>query len=195
MPWAAPGSLTTAPTRPVLPGERAHYLYHMPGVYMALAGWCVPQLQALYAGEAGVAGVEAKRAPGRRVWVADPEAAIIRIQRRGGRIVPHEVDAEQGHASYLVPVGSTGTFAHRLQPLVPGLPPQPADKEAYADWLRSLMTRGVLEAPHPAEVRAIGAQLRKAYEAHRSHSSAASETLAEQWTQYQARALVEQVGD
>lgn len=193
MPWAAPGSLSQTSTRAVLPGERAHYLYHMPGQYMALAGWCVPQLQPLYAGEAGVSGVEARRAPGRRVWVADPEAAIVRIQRKGGTVIPHEVDAEQGHPSYLVPVGSSGTYAHRLQPLVPGLPPRPAPAEDYAAWLRSLMDRGLIEQPHAAEVRAIGEHLRSSWEAHRSQATSSTDRLQDAWQQYQQRALVEQV--
>lgn len=193
MPWAAPGSLQQTAGRAVLPGERAHYLYHMPGQYMALDGWCVPMLQPLYAGEAGVSGVEARRAPGRRVWVADPEAAIVRIQRRGGVVIPHEVDAEQGHPSYLVPVGMTGTFAHRLQPLVPGLPPQPAPAAELAQWLLSLVARGVVEQPHPAEVRAIGQHLRTSYEAHRSQQTSSTDRLAEHWRLYQERAMQEQI--
>jgi hypothetical protein len=154
MPWATPGSLDRTAARGYLPGDKAHYLYHLPGRYIALAGYCVPELAPLYAGEAGINGVDAVRSRDGKRWVADPEPAIVRIQRRGGRIIPHEVDAADGHASYLVPVPGTGTFCHRLQQLVPGLPPQGAEPDAMAGWLMSLVERGVLEGPHPVEVKA-----------------------------------------
>ena len=194
MPWATPGSLDRTAARGYLPGDKAHYLYHLPGRYIALAGYCVPELAPLYAGEAGINGVDAVRSRDGKRWVADPEPAIVRIQRRGGRIIPHEVDAADGHASYLVPVPGTGTFCHRLQQLVPGLPPQGAEPDAMAGWLMSLVERGVLEGPHPVEVKAVGARLQALADAHKNSSTSAREAMQAAWQLYQERALVEQVG-
>jgi len=194
MPWASPGSLDPTAARGYLPGDKAHYLYHLPGRYIALAGYCVPELAPLYAGEAGINGVDAVRSRDGQRWVADPEPAIVRIQRRGGRIVPHEVDAADGHVSYLVPVPGTGTWCHRLQQLVPGLPPQGADPDAMAAWLLSLVERGVLEGPHPVEVKAVGARLQALADAHKNSSTSAREAMHAAWQAYQERALVEQVG-
>lgn len=197
MPWASPGSLDQAGQRAYLAGERAHYLVQHPGVWMALDGWCVPDLRPLYAGEAGVAGVEARRqGVGRDArWVADPETAIVRAQRRGCRVLPHACDADQGHASYLVPVPGTGTWAHRLQPLVPGMEPQEAPAADYAAWLRDLMDRGLLDKPHPAEVRAVGERLLRIMQTHQgSKSEAQADALRRQWELYQKRALTHQVG-
>jgi hypothetical protein len=193
MPWASPGSLSQTAGRAYLPGERPHYLCHMPGQFMAMAGYCVPALQPLYAGEAGVNGVDAVRSRDGKRWVADPEPAIVKISRRGGKVIPHEVDAEAGYPSYLIKVPGTNTFCHRLQELVPGLPPQGAEPDAYAAWLRSLMDRGVLEQPHPVEVKAVGARLRSLAEANQK-SGAAGEAIMDAWNLYRERALTEQVG-
>lgn len=193
MPWAAPGSLNRQAGRGYMPGERAHYLYHMPGHYMALGGYCVPALLPLFAGEAGVNGVDAVRSRDGKSWVADPEPAIVRITRRGGTVIPHNVDAELGHASYLVPVPGTRTFAHRLQELVPGMPPQGADVDAMAAWLRSLMERGIVATPHAAEVKAVGVRLRTLAEANASTPGAAAKAIQANYDLYAERALVEQV--
>jgi len=194
MPWAQPGTLDRSAGRGYGAGQKAHYLYHMPGAYYAVDGWCVPQLSQLWAGEAGVNGVDAVRSADGKRWLADPEPAIVSIQRRGGRIIPHEVDAEEGHPSYLVPVPGTGTWTHRLCSLVPGMRPRPAAAADRAAWLRSLVERGVLDAPHPEEVRAVGDQLRALYEANKRYEGATTESLADAWRLYQERALVEQVG-
>jgi len=192
MPWATPGSLNRGAARGFMPGERAHYLYHMPGRYIPLDGYCVPELQPLFAGDAGVNGVDAVRSRDGKRWVADPEPAIVRITRRGGVIIPLEVDAELGHASYLKPVPGTNTWCHRLQQLVPGLPPQPAPASEYAAWLRSLIERGIVPAPHPVEVEAVGARLRALVEANDTSKGAASEAMSAAWALYKERALVEQ---
>ena len=195
MPWAAPGSLSPSSARGYMPGERAHYLYHMPGRWMALDGYCVPELQPLYAGEAGVNLVDAVRSRDGKRWVADPEPAIVRITRRGGKVIPHEVDADDGHPSYLVPVPGTGTYCHRLQQLVPGMAPQGASASSMAAWLMSLMERGILDKPHPVEVQAVGARLRSLKEANQTSKGAASEGITAAHELYVKRALVEQVAD
>ena len=88
----------------------------------------------------------------------------------------------------------TGTWTHRLCSLVPGMRPRPASETARAAWLRSLVERGVLDAPHPEEVRAVGDQLRALYEANKRYDGAATDAMATAWQLYQERALVEQVG-
>jgi hypothetical protein len=98
----------------------------------------------------------------------------VRIQRRGGRIIPHEVDAEHGHPSYLVPVPGTGTWTHRLCSLVPGMRPRPPAAADRAAWLRSLVERGVLDAhctrqtsgtraPRPSRWRRPGSSTKSAH--------------------------------
>ena len=195
MPWAQPGSLDKAGQRAYLPGEPAHYLVQHPGVWTIVDGWCVPDLRPLYAGEAGVAGVESRRVGRGRdaKWVADPEGAIVRLQRKGCTVLRHEVDADEGHPSYLVPVPGTSTYAHRLQQLVPGMPPQEAPAAEYAAWLRDLMDRGELEKPHPAEVKAAGERLLRIMQTHLgSKSEAQRDALRAQYTLYEARGLKEQ---
>lgn len=193
MPWASPGTLDRAAGRGYGAGQKAHYLYHMPGAYYAVDGWCVPQLSQLWAGEAGVNGVDAVRSRDGKSWVADPEPAIVSIQRKGGRIIPHDVDAADGHASYLVPVPGTNTWTHRLSALVPGMRPRPPAPAQRAAWLRSLMDRGVIDAPHPEEVRAVGQKLRALYEANKRNENETTDGMAVAWQLYQERALVEQV--
>jgi len=175
-----------------MPGERAHYLYHMPGRYMAMAGYCVPELQPLYAGEAGVGGINAVRSRDGKRWVADPEPAIVRITRRGGVVIPLEVDAELGHASYLKPVPGTNTWCHRLQQLVPGMAPQPAEAEAMAAWLLSLIERGIVPAPHPVEVEAVGTRLRALANANATGKGSAGEAMMANYNLYAERALTGQ---
>ena len=63
-----------------------------------------------------------------------------------------------------------------------------------AAWLRSLVERGVLDAPHPEEVRAVGQKLRALYEANKRYEGATTDSMAKAWQLYQERALVEQVG-
>lgn len=195
MPWAAPGSLDPQHVQPYGKGERAHYLTHTPGNYVALDGWCVPDLRPLYAGQGGVNGVMEVRRPGQNP-VADPRNAIAAVTAKGGKVIPWDVDAGEGHPSYLVEVPNTGTWAHRLQRLVPGMPPQPPEPGVYAEWLVSLMDRDILPRPHPEMVKAVGDRLgRLAASQASSKNPRALEQLQAQHKLYTERALTKQVSD
>jgi hypothetical protein len=190
-PWAQVSTGAGAQMQPH-PGDKvAYFLVHSPGAYTSCDGWCVPELSQFCAGEAGVEGVEAVRVGNR--WVADPAEAIQRMAARGVRVIPWEVDAPE-HASYLVPVGNTGTWAHRLQAQVPGMRPRPAPRSAYAGWLLSLVERGILAAPHPEQVRAVGERLGAIFQTNDgTKSKQQAKGMLAQWELYQARALKEQV--
>lgn len=189
--WGVPVHREATPTN-IRRGDRSHLLRHTPGEYMALDGWCVPVLTQFCGGEAGVAGVEAVRHGDK--WRADPSEAMSREERRGVRFVPWDVDADDGHPSYLVPVGGTGTWTHRLQPQVPGMEPRPAPADKYAAWLLSLMERGILDHPHPEHIQGVREQLESmAQTVGGSKSQAQASRIRQQLDLYDKRAMKEQL--
>ena len=78
--------------------------------------------------------------------------ALAHLSRDSCVVIPHDVDADSGHPSYLKAVPGTGRYCHRLCELVRGLEPLPPPTSVYADWLVSLMDRGILKKPHRSQV-------------------------------------------
>jgi hypothetical protein len=155
--YFAPDDVSSiAPTARYLGGESAHYLYHRPGRYQLMAGRVVPSLSKLgrVGGLNDVAAVR-QRTPGGWRYVPDMSRAIAKLQRDGCQIVPFDVDADEGFPSYLQAIPGTGRYCHRLCELVPGIEPVPPGPAAFADWLASLVARGVVPAPHPSQVAAL----------------------------------------
>jgi len=140
---------------PYLGGEPAFYLYHRPRRYQLMAGRCVPLLSKLRrSGGIKNVGQNRIRCPdtGRWKWIPDMTLALAHLARDGCVVIPHDVDADAGHPSYLKAIPGTGRYCHRLCDLVRGLEPLARPPSVYADWLVSLMDRGILKKPHRSQV-------------------------------------------
>ncbi len=140
-PWAPSTGVTAAASGPrFLPGDRPYTLVWLYGSYQLMDGRVVPLLSEFPLGP-GLQGVGDRYNPvtKRREPVYDQQKA--HIARLGGVAIPHDVDAGDGHPSYLVEVPGTGTVCHRLQGLVAGAPPLPPAPHVFADWLESLYGR------------------------------------------------------
>jgi hypothetical protein len=112
----------------------------------------------------GINGVAAQRQPiagGGWRYVPDMSRAIAKLEREGCSIVPFDVDADDGYPSYLQGIPGTDKVCHRLCSLVAGLEPLPPEPSAWADWLCSLMERGIVPKPHPSQVDAVIEKKRK----------------------------------
>lgn len=155
--YFAPDDVSSiAPVARYLGGEAAHYLYHRPGRYQLVDGRVLPSLSKLgrVGGINDVASIR-QRTPGGWRYVPDMSRAIAKLQRDGCQIVPFDVDTDAGFPSYLQAIPGTGRYCHRLCELVPGLEPVPPGPAVYADWLASLVSRGIVPAPHPSQVDAL----------------------------------------
>mgnify|MGYP003642257616 CR=1 FL=1 len=151
-------------------GESAFYLYHRPGCYYLKEGQVLPRLDKLHR-IGGIANVGQTRtrnpATGRYGWLPDMSLAFADLNRHNCAVIPHGCDTDSGHPSYLMEIpGRPGKYAHRLQPLVPGMAPQPVPGTQWAAWLRSLMDRGIVDTPHPAEVQKVAAAAARMAEQH-----------------------------
>ena len=156
--YVAPSDVSSrTPAVRYLGGSPAHYLYAIPNRYYLCDARVVPLLAQL-GRTPGVNGVAAQRQQipgGGWRYVPDMSRAIAKLEREGCSIVPFDVDAADGFPSYLQGIPGTDNVCHRLCSLVAGLEPLPPEPSAWADWLCSLMERGVVPKPHQSQVDGI----------------------------------------
>jgi len=162
--YVAPTDVSSRTPAVSYPGGSApFYLYAIPNRYYLCDARVVPLLAQL-GRTPGVNGVAAQRqhiAGGGWRYVPDMSRAIAKLERQGCSIVPFDVDSPDGFPSYLQGIPGTDKVCHRLCSLVPGLEPLPPDPSVWADWLCSLMERGVVPKPHPSQVDAVIEKKRK----------------------------------
>ena len=150
-------------------GEPAFYLYHRPGCFYLKGGKVLPRLEKLHrvGGIANVGQTRIRTPSGGYAWRPDMSLAFADLHRENSAIIPHSVDADAGFPSYLMEIpGRPGRYCHRLQELVPGMPPQPVTTEKWCAWLEGLMERGHIQRPHAAEVEKVAAQAARLAEQH-----------------------------
>lgn len=138
-------------------GSAPHYLYAKPGRFYLCDARVVPLLARLSRtpGSNGVAAVRQPIGGGGWRYVPDMSRALAKLEQQGCSIVPFDVDADDGFPSYLQGIPGTDRVCHRLCSLVPGLEPIAPDPSVWADWLCSLMERGIVPRPHPSQVDAV----------------------------------------
>jgi hypothetical protein len=153
-------------TVPYKGGEPAFYLYFQPGCWYLKEGKILPRLSKLsrIGGQCNVGQTRVRSAEGRYSWIPDMSLAFAQLHQTNATVVPHNVDEDDGFPSYLREIpGLPGKYCHRLCELVPGMTPRPPAPGVWAEWLESLMERGVLPRPHAAEVaKVVGAAVRLA---------------------------------
>ena len=162
--YVAPSDITShAPAVQYLGGEASHYLYAIPNRFVLRDARVVPSLAKLSrtAGSNDVGAIRQRLPGGGWRYLPDMSRATAKLERRGCTIIPFDVDAELGFPSYLQSIPGTSKVCHRLATLVPGLEPLPPSPSVWADWLCSLMDRGVIPKPHPSQVAAVIEAARK----------------------------------
>jgi hypothetical protein len=160
-PWVPPTDTVGAAAGPAYkPGDVPHQLGWHPGAYMLMDGRVIPALSPVPI-TPGVEGVGDAWHSGRQRYVATYENQRDLVLRRGMVLVPVDIDAADGHPSYLKTVPGTGTVCHRLQTLVPGAPPQAPAPHIYAEWVESLYDRTPVRRPTDYDVDKVMAQHRR----------------------------------
>jgi hypothetical protein len=121
-------------------------LYHPAGAWTIADGRVVPRLSKFKI-RPGVNGIEQDARTG-KVLVG---SALDELKRNGGTVIPYEVDG----------AGTSYVLKHRTHPELhhlkwelfqPGSASINTDAKGYADWLESLVTRNVIQAPRADEL-------------------------------------------
>ncbi len=140
------------PPKPTVIPEPPYLLTYLPERWGVIEGRVVPILSKLVARK-GVNGVDFDE----RAKKVLMEGAITQARAKGGTVIPWNVDGKG--RSYIKRVKGAG-WVSRWETLYAGSDQRTVDSVGYADWLRSLIERGVLPDPPLYVLESLAEQLR-----------------------------------
>lgn len=157
-PQIAPAKPLPAPKVP----PRAPFLLKVhPERWTVLAGRLVPSVGYIH-GTPGCNGVDRDRA-GNPVF----GAAIADAEDKGWKVIPRDID---GHGTDYLRLWPHGGYTSRWTELYPGSTHEGFDEAGFAEWLESLMERGIIEGPPAYIVENMLQTLQKSVDGFRSRN-------------------------